>query len=74
MEKDKERRFELEQEKEELEKTLKTLKKANKKVPEGTLRIIKKKGKYPQYYHYQGNGEEQGKGVEVRAKACPKAI
>ncbi len=68
MEKDKERRFELEQEKEELEKLLKTLKKVNKKVPEGTLRIIKTKGKYPQYYHYQGTGEEQGKSLRYLPK------
>jgi len=68
MERDKERRFELEQEKEELEKLLKTLKRANKKTPEGTLRIIKTKGKYPQYYHYQSEGENQGK----RLRYLPK--
>lgn len=68
MEKDKERRFELEQEKEELEKLLKILKKANKKAPEGTLRIIKTKGKYPQYYHYQGTGEGQGKSLRYLPK------
>jgi len=68
MERDKERRFELEQEKEELEKLLRTLKKASKKVPEGTLRIIKTKGKYPQYYHYQGKGEKQGKSLRYLTK------
>lgn len=68
MERDKERRFELEQEKEELEKLLRTLMRANKKVPEGTLRIIKTKGKYPQYYHYQSEEEKQGKNLRYLPK------
>ena len=68
MEREKERRFALEQEKEELEKLLKILKKANKKVPEGTLRIIKTKGKYPQYYHYQSESENQGKSLRYLPK------
>lgn len=74
MERDKERRFELEQEKEELEKLLKTLKRANKKAPEGTLRIIKTKGKYPQYYHYQSEIENQGKSLRYLPKKEMKFV
>lgn len=68
MDRNKERRFELEQEKEEMGNLLRNLKKANKKVPEGSLRIIKAKGKYPQYYHYQGKGENQGKCLKYLSK------
>ena len=68
MEKDKECRFELGQEKDELEILMRTLKKANKKVPEGSLRIIKSKGKYPQYYHYQGEEENKGKSLRYLPK------
>ncbi len=68
MEKDKVRRFELEQEKEDMEKLLRTLKKAGKKTPEGSLRIIKAKGKYPQYYHYQSEDENQEKSLRYLSK------
>ena len=71
---DKESRFELEQEKEELEKLLRTMKKANKKVPEGSLRIIRSKGKYPQYYHYQSEDEKQEKRLRYLSKREMKLV
>jgi len=71
---DKESRFELQQEKEESEKLLRTLSKAGKKMPEGSLRIIKSKGKYPQYYHYQGEGERQEKSLRYLSKKEMKLV
>ena len=59
MSKNMENRFELQQEKEVLEKLLRKLKKENKIVPEGSLRVIKSKGRYPQYYQYQSEEENQ---------------
>lgn len=71
---DKESRFELEQEKEESEKLLRSLSRAGKKMPEGSLRIIKSKGKYPQYYHYQGEGERQEKSLKYLSKKEMKLV
>lgn len=68
MGKNMEYRFELQQEKEMLEKLLKKLKKENKMVPEGSLRIMKSKGRYPQYYHYQSEEENKGRCLRYLSK------
>lgn len=43
-------------------------------MPEGSLRIIKSKGKYPQYYHYQGEGERQEKSLRYLSKKEMKLV
>ena len=74
MERNKECRFELELEAEELERLLRDLKRANRKVPEGALRVVRSKGKYPQYYHYRGEGDNHEKELRYLSKKEMKLI
>ncbi len=60
---DRESRFELEQERENLIKLVPRLEKDISKAPEGSLVTLKARGRYPQYYHYiEGDREKGGNG------------
>lgn len=58
---DKESRFELEQERDNLVKLIPKLEKELSKAPEGSLVTLKARGRYPQYYHYIDGDREKGK-------------
>jgi len=69
-----ENKFELQQEKEALEKLLRKLQKENKMVPEGSLRVIKTKRRYPQYYQYRCAEENQEQSLRYLSKKEMKLI
>lgn len=58
---DRESRFELEQERDNLVKLIPKLEKGISKAPEGSLVMLKARGRYPQYYHYIEGDRENGK-------------
>ena len=58
---DRERRFELEQERDNLVKLVPKLERDISKAPEGSLVMLKARGRYPQYYHYIEGDRENGK-------------
>ena len=58
---DKESRFELEQERDNLVKLMPRLEKEIAKAPEGSLVAMKARGRYPQYYQYIEGDREKGK-------------
>lgn len=65
---DKESRFELEQERDDLVKMIPKLEKEISKAPEGSLVTIKARGRYPQYYHYIEGDREKGKNGRYLSK------
>lgn len=58
---DRDSRFELEQERDNLVKLVPKLEKEISKAPEGSLVTLKARGRYPQYYHYIEGDREKGK-------------
>lgn len=58
---DRESRFELEQERDNLVKLMPKIEKEISKAPEGSLVTMKARGRYPQYYHYIEGDREKGK-------------
>ena len=58
---DKESKFELEQERDNLVKLVPKLEKEISKAPEGSLVTLLARGRYPQYYHYIEGDREKGK-------------
>lgn len=71
---DRESRFELEQERDSLVKLVSKLKKENLKAPEGSLVMIKARGRYPQYYHYTEGDREKGKNGRYMSKKELKLV
>lgn len=71
---DRESRFELEQERDNLVKLVPKLEKDIAKAPEGTLVTLKARARYPQYYHYMEGDREKGKNGRYLPKKEAKLI
>ncbi len=65
---DRESRFELEQERDDLVKLMPKLEKGISKAPEGSLVTLRARGRYPQYYHYMEGDREKGKNGRYLSK------
>lgn len=65
---DKESRFELEQERDNLVKLMPKLEKEIAKAPEGSLVMMQAKGRYTQYYHYTEGDREKGRNGRYLSK------
>lgn len=71
---DKESRFELEQERENLVKLIPKIEKELLKAPEGSLVTLKARGRYPQYYHYIEGDREKGRNGRYLTKKELKLV
>ena len=71
---DKESRFELEQERENLVKLMPKIEKELSKAPEGSLVTLKARGRYPQYYHYIEGDREKGRNGRYLTKKELKLV
>ena len=71
---DRESRFALEQERDNLVKLMPKLEKEIAKAPEGSLMALKAKGRYPQYYLYTEGDREKGKNGRYLPKKESKLI